>query len=81
MLPAWSAAIVQVPAATRVIVKPLTVQTAGVVELRVTARPDEAVGVTVSGDWARVLLEIAAKVIVWLTLLTLKLRVTVGAGL
>ena len=36
---------------------------------------------TVSGDWARVLLEIAANVIVWLTLLTVKLRVTVGAGL
>ena len=61
--------------------KPLTVQTAGVVELRVTVRPDDAVGVTVSGDWAMVLLEIEAKVIVWLSLLTLKLRVTVGAGL
>jgi len=43
-LPAWSAAIVQVPAASRVRapVVALTVQTSGVVELYVTARPEEA---------------------------------------
>ena len=45
-LPGWSALIVQVPVVTSVTVEPLTVQTAGVVELKVTARPEEAVALT-----------------------------------
>ena len=70
-----------VPAATNVIVKPLTVQTAGVEELRATTRPDEAVGLTVRGDWLIVWAGIAANVIVWASLLILKLRLTAGAAL
>jgi hypothetical protein len=46
-LPAWSAAIVHVPAATPVTTLPETVQIVGVSELNVTARPELAVAVTV----------------------------------
>jgi hypothetical protein len=46
-LPAWLALMVQVPAATPVTVEPLTLQTAGVVELNVTARPEVAVALAV----------------------------------
>ena len=42
-LPAWSAAMVQVPAERALTVEPLTLQTAGVVELKATARPEVAV--------------------------------------
>ena len=46
-LPAWFAAMVQVPALTPVTVLPLTVQTPVVRELKLTARPEEAVALAV----------------------------------
>ena len=46
-LPVWSAAMVHVPALILVTVEPLMVQTAGVVELKVTARPELAVALAV----------------------------------
>ena len=67
-LPAWLATTVQVPAATRVIVAPFVppeVHTEGVVVVKLTVNPDEAVALTVTGDWARVLLDSDANVIVW----------------
>ena len=52
--PAWLAVRVQVPAVRRLIDRPVGLQTAGVVEVRVTGNPELAVAVTVIGDWARV---------------------------
>jgi hypothetical protein len=63
--PAWEAWMVQVPVATSVTVAPETVQTDVVVELKETGRPEEAVAVTVNGSEATLMLERAAKVIVW----------------
>jgi bifunctional DNase/RNase len=48
-LPACDAWIVQVPTATSVTVAPDTVQTVEVVEAKLTARPDDAVALTVKG--------------------------------
>ena len=45
--PAWSAVMMQVPAERALTVEPLTVQTAGVVELKITARPEVAVALAV----------------------------------
>ena len=42
-LPAWLAAMEQVPKATIVTLVPVTVHTAGVIELNATVRPDVAV--------------------------------------
>jgi hypothetical protein len=82
-LPAWKAFTLQVPTRTRVIVAPLVpldVHTAGVSVVNVTVRPEDAVAVTMNGDCASVRLLSGAKVIVWVALVTLKLRVT-EAGL
>ncbi len=82
--PSWSACTVQVPAETRVIVCPFVppaVQTEGVVVENVIVKPDEAVATTVTGDWAMDRFASALKVMVWFSLMTLKLRVLVGAGL
>ena len=64
-MPACAAWIVQVPTATRVTVLPLSVQTGAVIDAKVTARPYDAVALTVNGAASRVLLAIAAKVIFW----------------
>ena len=83
-LPAWLACTVQVPVLTKMIVAPFVppeVQTKGVVVLKLTARPDDAVALTVTGDCASVLLVSATKVTVWLAFDTLKLRLTNGAAL
>jgi hypothetical protein len=53
-----------VPTARSVIENPETVQTLVVEDVTVTVSPDEAVGATVRGDAARVVSEIAAKVMV-----------------
>ena len=80
VLPAWLATTVHVPAPSKVTVVPfvpLTVQIVGVLVVKVTARWEVAVPVTVSGDWANVLLAKAAKVIVWAVVpVTVKLCVT-----
>ena len=46
-LPAWLAMMVQVPALMPLTVLPLTEQTAGVAELKLAARPEVAVALTV----------------------------------
>ena len=68
--PAWSAAIVQVPPPTKVTVEPATVQTAVVVEVKVTDNPEVAVAATVNAAAPNVLLPRALNEIVWLTLFT-----------
>lgn len=49
MLPDCEALMVQVPAATRVTVVPLTVQIDGVLDANCTARPELAVAVSAGG--------------------------------
>ncbi len=75
-LPAWSAAIVHVPDAGTETVLPVTVQTAGVSELNVTARPLVAVALTVNGATGRFTSARAANVIVCAAFAMLKLCVT-----
>ena len=53
-LPAWLAVTLQVPADTSVSALPLTPQTAGVAEARLTARPELAVAVKAAGALPRV---------------------------
>ena len=55
---------------------PPDVHIVGVVELKVTAKPEVAVALTVTGVWADELLARAAKVIVWGTAVTMKLCAT-----
>ena len=47
--PGWLACIVHLPPDTTVTVAPATVQTAGVVDEKLTGSPDDAVAVTVNG--------------------------------
>jgi hypothetical protein len=75
-LPACVAWIVQVPTATSVTVAPDTVQTAEVVEAKLTARPDDAVALTVNGAVPSARFESAPKVMVWLPCVTWKLWLT-----
>ncbi|HEY2970618.1 MAG TPA: hypothetical protein VGK75_19865 [Casimicrobiaceae bacterium] len=56
--------MMQVPPAIKVTVLPLTVQTAGVVEAKATASPEDAVALTVNGALPYVLPASAPKVIV-----------------
>ena len=82
--PAWVALTVQVPGAIRVMVCPLVpleVHTDGVVVENVTARPEDAVALTVNGDCVVVLSASVPNVIVWFAFDTVKDRVTLGAGL
>ncbi len=79
-LPAWFAVMVQVPVVRSVTLVPETVHTAAVVELKLTARPEEAVAPMVTGESARVLLARAPKVMVWSPLLMVKVRLTWGAA-
>ena len=60
--PAWRATTVQVPAATRVRVVPLTVQTAGVLDSKVTTSPDVALATSATGAAPRVWLPGETKV-------------------
>ena len=57
--------MVQVPAAFRVAIEPDTVQTTGVLETKLTGRPELAVAVKAS-DVPAVWVAIAPKAIVWL---------------
>jgi hypothetical protein len=59
--------MVQAPTATNVTVAPETVQTAGVVEAKLTASPEEAVALRVNGALPSGWLASAPKVIVWAT--------------
>ena len=73
VLPACVAWIVQVPTATSVTVDPDTVQMVEVVEAKLTARPDDAVALTVSGAVPNTSFESAPKVMVWVPCVTWKL--------
>ena len=82
-LPGWLATTEQEPGATNVIVAPfgpLEVQAAGVVVVNVTARPDVAVALTASGDWAIVFPVMLANVMLWVPSDTLNDRGLSGAG-
>jgi hypothetical protein len=59
---------------------PPGVQTPGVVVRKLTGKPEEAVALTVTGDWGKVLFASGAKLIVCVALVTAKLRYTGGAG-
>jgi len=72
--------MVQVPTATSVTIAPDTVQKDGVVEAKLTARPEEAVAPTVNGAVPKGWLESAPKVMVWLPDVTWKLRFTAVAA-
>ncbi|CAK0761793.1 hypothetical protein CCP3SC15_270011 [Gammaproteobacteria bacterium] len=73
------AAIVQVPALVPVTVRPLTVQTLGVMELKATVSPEVAVALAVVVPPTASVA--GAKVIVPMVWLALKLAVTVRAAL
>ena len=64
-LPAWVAVIVVLPVVKGVIVNPLTEATAGLEDVRVTVKPEEAVGETTNGPEVIVTGGSTAKVIVW----------------
>jgi hypothetical protein len=67
VLPAWSALTEHVPAASSVMTEPFVppeVQTAGVVVVNVTVRPEDAVAFTVIGDCDNLTLLSPPKVIV-----------------
>jgi hypothetical protein len=75
VLPACVAWIVQVPAEISVTVAPDTVQTGVVCELKLTARPEDAVALTV-GVVPKGWFESAPNVTVWLPWVTWKLWFT-----
>ena len=78
VLPAWLAAMVQVPAAMSVSapLDELTEQIVPVVELYVTARPEEAVALTALPVAPTTPVGTAPKVMVWLPLPMVKLWVS-----
>jgi len=65
--------MVQVPPITSVTVDNVTVQTAGVCELKLTASSDDAVALTVNGAVPKTWFASVPKVIVWLAGVTVKL--------
>jgi hypothetical protein len=80
-LPDCVAAIEQVPAPTRVTADPEIVHTAGVVDRKMTVRPELAVAEIVSGALPKVTALSAPNVIVWLAGFTIKLWLTDAAAL
>ncbi len=80
LLPPWLATTVQIPNRIRAIFVPLALQIVGVLVVNVTTSPEDAVGATVTGDWARNLVRSAGKVIVWPAFVTVKDRVTAVAA-
>jgi hypothetical protein len=71
-LPACVAWTVHVPTATSVTVAPATVHTPTVVEAKLTAKPEEAVALTVNGAEPNGWLDSVPNVIVWLACVTVK---------
>jgi len=72
-LPAWVAWIVHVPTPTSVTAAADTVQTDGVVEAMLTARPELAVALTANGAALKSWLDSVPKLMVWLPCVTWKL--------
>jgi len=80
VLPTCVARLVQVPAATSVTVEPDTVHTAGVVEPKLTVRPEDAVALTANGAVPNGWFESVPKAMVWLPFVTWKLWFTAVAS-
>jgi hypothetical protein len=76
VFPACAAWMVQLPTATSVTVAPDTVHTAGVVEEKLTARPEDALALTWNGALPNAWLERAPKLMVWVPAVTWKLWLT-----
>ena len=72
--------MVQAPTVNSFRIAPDTVQTGEVVDVKLTARPEDAVALTANGAVPTVWFERAPKVMVWLALVTWKLWLTEGAG-
>ena len=73
--------MVQVPAATGVILPALTVQTAGVVLDKVTARPEDEVAVGLAAAPPTFILTVKSPIVIfWLTFDTAKVCDTAGAA-
>ena len=80
-MPGWFAAMEHVPVSSIVTDVPLTLHTRGVFELNATVSVELAVALIAKGTAEKVRFAMFGKVMVWLTLLTVKLRSTDGAGL
>jgi hypothetical protein len=68
--------MVQVPGATSVTVDPAVVQTAVVVDAKLTVKPEEAVALTPNGEVPNAWFDSVPKLIVWLACVTEKLWFT-----
>lgn len=77
--PACDAVTAQVPADSRLISKPDTMQVDGDVEVKVTGRPEVATGATVMSEVVRTWFAGLANVMVWVAWLTVKVRVSEAA--
>ena len=75
-MPAYVAWILHVPTATSITVALDTVHTGGVVEPKLTGKPEDAVALTVNGAVPYASFESAPKVMVWLDCVTWKLWLT-----
>ena len=80
LLPAWLASMMQVPAATSVSVVPLAEQVLGVVEEKLTGRPELELATNAAGALPSVWLPGEAKVMVCAAAEIVKTRDTVAAA-
>jgi hypothetical protein len=72
-LPACVAWIVQVPALSSVTVAPDTVQTEGLVDAKLTGKPEDAVALSANGAVPKAWFDGPTKLMVWLPGVTVKL--------
>ena len=72
--------IVQLPAETMLMFRPVTVHTVGVVDVRATTRPELAVAPEANGVGLKALGPGLANVIVWLPPTTVNVKLCVAAG-
>ena len=79
-MPHWVAVIPQVPPLSKVTVFAETVQTEGVVEAKMTGKPDEALALKLNGAEPKVTAGRAEKAMVCASPLTVKLCWTCGAA-
>ncbi len=80
MFPVCDARMAQEPALARVTFTPATVQTADVVDEKLTGRPDVEVAASANGAVPNAFFGSALKAMVWLPWVTLKLWMTEGAA-
>jgi hypothetical protein len=80
LLPGCEAWIVQVPAMNNFTIPAATVQTANVVDVKVTARTEDAVALTANGAVPSAWFESAPNVTVWPVPVTVKCWLTGGAA-